>query len=188
MRNWIALFWLLSLAVAQTRGGELRVAILAEPPVLDPTASTSQEIPRMLYDNVLQGLVKFNEKGEIVPALAERWEGSPSGLTWTFYLRKGVRFHNGSPFTAEDVLFKFNRAKDPRSGHTHPEYYQDIQSVEAKDPYTVVFRLRQPNQDFLFNLARPDSVIGPKGGWRSRRPSPLAPGPSASWPGSGAWG
>jgi peptide/nickel transport system substrate-binding protein len=41
----------------------------------------------MMYDNVLQGLVKFNEKGEIVPALAERWQGSPSSLTWTFYLR-----------------------------------------------------------------------------------------------------
>ncbi len=177
MRKLSALVLLLGLALAQTRGGELRVAVLAEPPVLDPTASTSQEIPRMLYDNVLQGLVKFNEKGEIVPALAARWEGSPSGLTWTFYLRKGVRFHDGSPFTAEDVLFKFRRAKDPRSGHTHPEYYQDIGSVEAKDPYTVVFRLRQPNQDFLFNLARPDSVIGPKGRVEEQKTQPVGTGP-----------
>jgi peptide/nickel transport system substrate-binding protein len=188
MRNWIGFVWLLGLALAQTRGGELRVAVLAEPPVLDPTASTSQEIARMLYDNVLQGLVKFNEKGEIVPALAERWQGSPSSLTWTFYLRKGVRFHNGQPFTAEDVLFKFNRAKDPRSGHTHPEYYREIVAVEVKDPHTVVFRLRQPDQDFLFNLARPDSVIGPKGRVEEQRTSPSGPALSASWPGSGGWG
>ena len=62
MRKRLQLFLLVSLglALAQPSGGELRVAILAEPPVLDPTASTSQEIPRMLYDNVLQGLVKFN--------------------------------------------------------------------------------------------------------------------------------
>ncbi|MFN4071086.1 MAG: ABC transporter substrate-binding protein [Thermus caldifontis] len=179
MGKRLGLFLLVSLglALAQPRGGELRVAILAEPPVLDPTASTSQEIPRMLYDNVLQGLVKFNEKGEIVPALAERWQGSPSSLTWTFHLRRGVRFHNGAPFTAEDVIFKFNRARDPKSGHTHPEYYQDIQSVEAKDPYTVVFRLRQPNQDFLFNLARPDSVIGPKGRVEEQKTQPIGTGP-----------
>ena len=177
MRKLIGFLVLVSLALAQTRGGELRVAVLAEPPVLDPTASTSQEIARMLYDNVLQGLVKLNEKGEIVPALAERWQGSSSSLTWTFYLRKGVRFHDGSPFTAEDVIFKFRRARDPRSGHTHPEYYQDIQSVEAKDPYTVVFRLRQPNQDFLFNLARPDSVIGPRGRVEEQKTQPIGTGP-----------
>jgi len=58
----------------------------------------------MMYDNVLQGLVKLNEKGEIVPALAEKWQGSPSSLTWVFNLRKGVRFHNGAAFTAEDVV------------------------------------------------------------------------------------
>jgi peptide/nickel transport system substrate-binding protein len=180
MRKLLLAAFLLGLgpmALAQTRGGELRVAVLAEPPVLDPSASTSQEIARMMYDNVLQGLVKINEKGEIVPALAERWQGSPSSLTWTFYLRKGVRFHNGAPFTAEDVLFKFQRARDPRSGHTHPEYYQDIIAVEAKDPYTVVFRLRQPNQDFLFNLARPDSVIGPKGRVEEQKTAPIGTGP-----------
>lgn len=165
------------LAHAQTRGGELRVAILAEPPVLDPSASTSQEIARMMYDNVLQGLVKLNEKGEIVPALAEKWQGSPSSLTWVFNLRKGVRFHNGAAFTAEDVVFKFNRARDPRSGHTNPAYYRDIASIEARDSHTVVIRLRQPNQDFLFNLARPDSVIGPKGRVEEQRTQPVGTGP-----------
>lgn len=88
-----------------------------------------------------------------------------------------MRFHNGSPFTAEDVLFKFQRAKDPRSGHTHPEYYRDITAVEAKDPYTVVFRLRQPDQDFLFNLARPDSVIGPKGRVEEQKTQSIGTGP-----------
>jgi len=167
------------LAAAQKprRGGSLTVVINAEPPVLDPTASTSQEIARVLYDNVLQGLVKFNVKGEIVPALAERWSVSPGGLTYTFRLRRNVRFHNGASFTAEDVVFKFQRALDPRSGHTHPEYYRDIVRMETPDPYTVVFRLRQPNSEFLFNLARPDSVIGPRGRVEEQRTQPVGTGP-----------
>ncbi len=181
----LALLVATGLAVAQAppRGGRLTVAINAEPPVLDPTASTSQEIARVLYDNVLQGLVKFNAKGEIVPALAERWTVSPGGLTYTFHLRRNVTFHNGARFGAEDVLFKFQRARDPRSGHTHPEYYRDIARVEAPDPYTVVFRLRQPDSEFLFNLARPDSVIGPRGRTDEQRTHPVGTGPFrfAAW-------
>ena len=157
--------------------GRLVIAINAEPPVLDPSASTSQEIARILYDNVLQGLVKFNVRGEIVPALAEAWQVSPDGLTYRFTLRRDVRFHDGSGFDAEDVLFKFRRALDPNSGHTHPEYYADIAELQAPDPYTVVFRLRQPNSEFLFNLARPDSVIGPAGRTDEQKTHPIGTGP-----------
>ncbi|MDQ7859937.1 MAG: ABC transporter substrate-binding protein [Armatimonadota bacterium] len=160
-----------------TPGGSLTIAINAEPPVLDPTASTSQEIARILYDNVLQGLVKFNAKGEIVPALAEKWTISPGGLTYTFELRRNVVFHDGSAFDAEDVVFKFTRARNPQSGHTHPEYYRDITRIETPTSHTVVFRMRQPNSEFLINLARPDSVIGPSGRLDEQRTAPVGTGP-----------
>ena len=162
---------------AQTPVGALTIAINAEPPVLDPTASTSQEIARVLYDNVLQGLVKFNVKGEIVPALAESWKISPGGLTYTFLLRQNAKFHDGSPFTAADVVFKFQRARDPQSGHTHPEYYRDITKIETPNANTVVFRLRQPNSEFLMNLARPDSIIGPKNRVDEQKTQPIGTGP-----------
>ncbi len=180
---WLAALVLMGLAVAQNRGGSLTVAILAEPPALDPTTTASAEIARILYDNVLQGLVKLNAKGEIVPALAEGWRASASGLTYTFSLRKNVKFHDGSSFTAEDVVFKFNRAKDPKSGHRHPEYYRDITTVSARDPYTVVFTLKQPNQDFLFNLAAIESTIGPKGRLDQQKTQPIGTGPFkfAAW-------
>ena len=159
------------------RGGSLTVAVSAEPPVMDPSASTSQEIARMLYDNVLQGLVKFDRRGEIVPALAERWTVSEDGLTYTFHLRRGVRFHDGSEFTARDAVFKFERARTPGSGHVQSQYYQDIATVEAPDVHTVVFRLRQPNAEFLFNLARPESVIGPAGRVEEQQTHPIGTGP-----------
>ena len=159
------------------RGGSLTIAVSAEPPVMDPTASTSQEIARMLYDNVLQGLVKFNVRGQVVPALAESWSVAPDGLTYTFRLRRGVRFHDGSSFTARDVVFKFERARTPGSGHVQTQYYQDIDRIEAPDPYTVVFRLKQPNAELLFNLARPESVIGPAGRVQEQQTHPVGTGP-----------
>lgn len=173
----LALVGLLGLAAAQTRGGSVTVAVAAEPPVMDLTASTSQEIARMLYDNVMQGLVKLNAKGEIVPALAEKWTASNSSLTWTFTLRKGVKFHNGSEFNAQDVVAKFNRAKDAKSDHVNKGYWTDVASIEAVNNNTVVFKLRQPNQDFLFNLARPDAVVGPGGLWDGQKTKPVGTGP-----------
>ncbi len=181
----VILLSLVTAAGAQTPtpGGSLTVAINAEPPVLDPTASTSQEIARIFYDNVMQGLVKLNVKGEIVPALAEKWKVSPGGLTYTFNLRRNVKFHNGTPFTAEDVVFQLDRARDSKSGHTHPGYYSDITRVETPDPYTVIIRLKQPNSEFLLNLARPDSVISPKGRVAEQKTEPIGTGPFkfAAW-------
>ncbi|MDR7418684.1 MAG: ABC transporter substrate-binding protein [Armatimonadota bacterium] len=173
----VVVLGLAGLAWAQTPGGSLTIAINAEPPVLDPTASTSQEIARIMYDNVLQGLVKFNAKGEIVASLAESWKISPGGLTYTFTLRKNVKFHNGTDFTAADVAWKFERARNPQSGHTHPEYYRDITRIETPNPTTVVFRLRQPNSEFMINLARPDSTIGPRGRVDEQRTQPIGTGP-----------
>jgi peptide/nickel transport system substrate-binding protein len=173
----VMLLGLSGFALAQAPGGSMTIAINAEPPFMDPTASTSQEIARILYDNVLQGLVRFNGKGEIVASLVEGWKVSPGGLTYTFTLRRGVKFHDGSDFNADDVLFKFGRARDPKSGHTHPEYYGDITRVEAPNPYTVVVRLKQPNSEFLINLARPDSVIGPSGRTEEQKTQPVGTGP-----------
>jgi peptide/nickel transport system substrate-binding protein len=173
----VILLGLAGFAGAQTAGGSLTVAINAEPPVLDPTASTSQEIARIMYDNVLQGLVKFNPKGEIVPSLAESWKISPGGLTYTFVLRRNVKFHNGSDFTAADVVAKLERARNPQSGHTHPEYYRDVTKVETPNAGTVVIKLKQPNSEFLMNLARPDSIIGPKGRIDEQKTQPIGTGP-----------
>ncbi|MDI6772495.1 MAG: ABC transporter substrate-binding protein [bacterium] len=173
----VILVSLVGVTWAQTPGGSLTVAILGEPPVLDPTASTSMEIARVFYDNVLQGLVKFNVKGEIIPALAESWKISPGGLTYTFALRQNVKFHDGSAFTAQDVLFKFERARDAKSGHMHPAYYRDITKIETPNATTVVFRLKQPNSEFMMNLARPESIIGPKNRVEEQKTHPIGTGP-----------
>lgn len=157
-------------------GGEAVVAITAEPPGWDPSASTSQEIARVMYHNVFEGLVRVDRDGAIVPALAESWQVSEDGLTLTFELRSGVKFHDGSDFTADDVVAKLERATDPDSGHTHPEYYEAIEEVSA-DGATVTVRLSQPSSSLLYNLARPDSIIYPAGTADSQRSDPIGTGP-----------
>ncbi|MDZ7704266.1 MAG: ABC transporter substrate-binding protein [Trueperaceae bacterium] len=157
-------------------GGSVTVAIVAEPPGWDPTVSTSQEIPRVVYHNVYEGLVRLNRNGDIVPALAESWQVSEDGLTWTFQLRDGVVFHDGSSLDAADVVAKFERATDPDSGHTNPAYYESIETVSAEGS-TVTFTLNEPNTSLLYNLARPDSIIYPPELADTQRSQPIGTGP-----------
>ncbi|MEM6428131.1 MAG: ABC transporter substrate-binding protein [Deinococcota bacterium] len=157
-------------------GGEVSVAIVAEPPGWDPSASTSQEIARVVYRNVFEGLVSIDRGGMIEPTLAESWEVSEDGLTWTFMLREGVLFHNGDPLEANDVVAKFERAMDPESGHTNSAYYEAIESVTGEGN-VITFTLSEPNASLLYNLARPDSIIYPAELTETQRSQPVGTGP-----------
>ncbi len=144
-------------------GGTLRVALPAEPPGLDPTTRTAAVIDRVLYNNVYQGLVRIDRNGKVVPSLARDWEVSEDGTVYTFFLQKGVKFHNGKEFTSEDVKFTFNRARSETTTVPHPEYFAPIESIETPSQTKVIINLSQPSSIFLFNLARGDSVILPEG-------------------------
>ena len=162
--------------VEPRHGGEVVVAIAAEPPGWDPSASTSQEIARVTYHNVFEGLVRIDRDGNIVPQLASEWTVGEDGLDWTFTLRDGVVFHDGTPFDAEHVIAKFERAIDPDSGHTNHQYYQAIEEVTAAGN-TVTFHLAEPSATLLYNLARPDSIIYPAGTEEEQRSQPVGTGP-----------
>ncbi len=140
-------------------GGSLNIAQGVEPPGLDPTTATSAAIPRVVYNNVLEGLVRIDRDGQIVPALATEYKISKDGKGYTFVLKKGVKFHDGKPFDAEDVKFTFERLRDPKAGIAHPEYYSDIESIQVADSHTVKMMMKNVNSMFLFNLARPDSIV-----------------------------
>src|SRR5438093_3478054 len=93
-----------------------------------------------MYENLLTR----DAKGELAPMLAERWKVTDGGRTWTFNLRKGVKFHNGDPFTAEDVRFTFaSLAKDGSANSLAPEL-RLIKSMEVEDPYTITVRFEKP--------------------------------------------
>ena len=113
-----------------------------------------------MYDN----LIRFNplDGGQtIIPDLATNWDVSPDGLTYTFHLRQGVKFHDGTPFTAEDVIATYERRRNPPNGvvSIRQELFKPIQKMEAPDPYTVKFILSAPRGYFLEALATGWSVI-----------------------------
>ena len=148
-------------ATAQTPPGVLIVGQIAEPKALDPAAVTAVNDFRILM-NVYDGLVRYRDDTlEVEPALATAWEISEDGTEYTFTLREGVRFHDGSDFNAEAVVFNFERMlnEDHPYHDTGPFplafFFSAVESVEAVDDLTVKFTLNEPYAPFLSNLAYP---------------------------------
>ncbi len=129
-------------AIAQPRrGGALRVAFIGEPPSLDlhwTTALITQDIT----SNIYEGLLAMNSKFEVSPMLAEKWTLSKDRLTYTFELRRGVRFHNGKELTAEDVLASLTRWGRISTGGRR--LFAVVDSLTAPNPHAVVFKLKEP--------------------------------------------
>ncbi|HEX2185817.1 MAG TPA: ABC transporter substrate-binding protein, partial [Chloroflexota bacterium] len=102
----------------------------------------------VVIGNIHEGLLKVDENYKVVPRLAERYEVSPDGKTWTFNLRQGVRWHDGQPFTSADVKYNFDWVRDPANAAIGQPLFQEVERVEAPDDATVVVTLKQPNAPF----------------------------------------
>ncbi|MCG8479245.1 MAG: ABC transporter substrate-binding protein [Spirochaetales bacterium] len=125
-------------------GGSIAIPIVADP-IFNPwhpnAFAESNVINRVLFS----GLTKPGLDLAPAPDLAARWEVSDDGLAWTFFLRDDVRWHDGEPFTAEDVAYTFNRiALVPELGANNASYFSNLDRVEIVDDHTVVFRLTGP--------------------------------------------
>jgi peptide/nickel transport system substrate-binding protein len=149
-------------AVAQKRGGDLRFAVSAEPPNYDCHANTSFAFIHPVRPHY-NTLLKFDAPNypKIVGDLAASWTVSNDGLTYTFKLKDGVKFHDGSAFTSEDIRATYDRIRNPQPGvrSIRRAAYEDIASIETPDRLTVVFRLKKPNASMLSNFASPWDCI-----------------------------
>jgi peptide/nickel transport system substrate-binding protein len=171
----------------------LVVGQVAEPKSLDPHAVTSLNDFRILV-NVYDGLVRFKEgRLEVEPALAASWTISDDGLVYTFRLREGVRFHDGSPFDAEAVEFNIGRMLD----ESHPFHetgpfplafmLEAIERVEVVDRHTVRLVLEEPYAPLLSNLAYPiglivsPAAVRERGTDYGRQPSGTGPFAFSEW-------
>ena len=152
------LVWLMPLAWAQQAGGVLRVGMQTDPVGLDPH-TTNATATRNMLENVYDTLVMFDSSLQIVPGLAESWEASDDGLTWTFTLRPGVTFHNGDPLKASDVAFSINRIRDPEVASPRSGDFAVVESVTAPDDATVVITLSEPFSPLLSKLAQSLNVV-----------------------------
>jgi peptide/nickel transport system substrate-binding protein len=134
---------------------DITVALQLEPPHLDPTSAAAGAIDSVLYSNVFEGLTRFMADGSVVAGLAESWDG----LAYTFTLREGVMFHDGTAMDAEDVKFSLDRARAEDSINAQKALYAGITDVSVVDPMTVTLTLAEANGSMLFNLAWGDAVI-----------------------------
>ena len=143
----------------------LAIGQTAEPKSLDPHVATSLNDFRILV-NLYEGLVRFRPGSlQPEPALAQGWEISADGRRYTFHLRKGVSFHDGSPFDAQAVKFNFERMlnEDHPFHLTGPFplafFFDKIEQIEVIDPHTVVLQLSEPFAPLLANLAYPTGLM-----------------------------
>lgn len=146
-------------------GGVLIYGRGADAVTLDPARSDDLESAKVL-ENLFEGLVRYKpDSTEIEPCLAVSWSSSHNETEWIFNLRKGVRFHDGTPFDADAVVFSLMRQIDSRHPHHLKDFkyagftFKYVRSVEALDVYTVRIRLDKPYAPFLCNLAMTSAAM-----------------------------
>ncbi|WP_428542133.1 ABC transporter substrate-binding protein [Profundibacter sp.] len=173
----------LSAGTAFAAQDSITVGMVLEPPNLDPTAGAAAAIDEVVYANVFEGLTRFGPDGSVNPALAESWDISEDGLTYTFHLHDGVKFHDGTDMNADDVVFSLNRARAEDSTNAQKALFAGIESVTAVDPLTVEVKLSAPNGSFPFNMAWGDAVIVGEESIADAATNPVGTGPFkfANW-------
>lgn len=160
--KWLHLWLLLAAAMLSLGGGvtaaEAQESILqisaggSDIATLDPhraTTTTDKALVGLIYNGLVRFAPGSADPKDLEPDLAERWQSSADGKTWTFFLRKGVKFHgNWGELTADDVVYSLTRASDARRS-TFAADFSAIESITKVDDYTVRIALKYPDANFL---------------------------------------
>lgn len=165
-RLGFAAFLLLALTHPALAGGIWRRGETADPGSLDP-AKTSTVVEDHILDELLEGLVVYDAKGELAPGVADHWDISNDSLIYTFHLRPEARWSNGAAVTSDDFVFSFRRLMDPKTGAGYANILYTIKNGEAvntgklpvdqlgvkrRDPLTLIIELEHPAPYFLAQL------------------------------------
>lgn len=167
----------LPMAVLAQARDSVTISMTLEPPTLDPTSGAAQAIREVTLQNIFEGLVKMDRTGKIQPCLAQSWEVAPDNVTHTFKLRSGVTFHDGTPFTSEQVKFSFERAVAADSTNAQKQLFTPIAEIVTPDPATVVIKLKQPTANFVYGLSWGDAVIVAPQSAANNKTNPVGTGP-----------
>ncbi|MEK9151769.1 MAG: ABC transporter substrate-binding protein [Patescibacteria group bacterium] len=132
-------------------GGDYAEAVVGAPRAVNPVMSVSNDVDLDIAKLVYSGLMRTNGKGEIVPDLAQAFEVSADGKTYTFHLRQNVVWHDGEPFSSKDVVTTIERIKNPQTKSPWFAQFKNV-NVAAPDDRTAVFALAEPFAPFLATL------------------------------------
>ena len=172
-----AAFFVLAGGPAVAAEGGIVMGAVLEPPHLDPTAGAAAAIDEVVYANIFEGLTRIDRNGAVLPALAESWEVSQDGKRYSFKLREGVTFHDGSSFEASDVVFALERARAEDSVNAQKALFEPIDNIEAVGDDGVVITLKRPSGNFLFNMGWGDAVIVAPETAEANKSNPVGTGP-----------
>jgi peptide/nickel transport system substrate-binding protein len=167
--------WLTSAAHAART--DVAIGMQLEPPNLDPTGGAAAAIDEIVYANVFEGLTRFGPDGSVLPGLALEWSPEDGGKYYIFALRDGVTFHDGSAFTAEDVVFSLDRARAEESTNAQKALFENIERVDIIDATTVEIHLAEPSGVLPFNLAWGDAVMVDEASVDTLATAPVGTGP-----------
>ncbi len=162
-------------SISPQYGGVYRRALRDEPVTLDPALMTSIHAVAVVQQ-VFDGLVQFDENLNVVPSIAQSWQASPDGMVWKFFLRRGVKFHNGREVVADDVIYSFTRIVDPATEAYRHQLFEQvagakafaagqaerIEGFKALDDYTLQIELSQPYAPFIRMLGISSAKVVPK--------------------------
>ena len=118
---------------------------------INPAMDEHGEINVLIFD----GLTDHDGNNEVVPRLAKSWDYDEENSTYTFHLEEGVKWHDGEPFTAEDVKFTIEAIMDPANESENAPNYEDVESITVIDDHTIEFKLSAPNVAFLDYMTMP---------------------------------
>lgn len=158
------------------RGGVVRVGVPGSAASFDPTVETIFEA-LWVMEHVYSNLIRVNTNMELEPDLALTWEPNETADQWTLTLRDGVKFHDGSDFTSEDVVATFEHLLDPASASQYRSNISMVESVEATSPTEVVFHLSSPFAEFPETLSHYQAKMLPAGKMADLATNPIGTGP-----------
>ncbi len=164
-------------AASAQKKDSLVVGMALEPPGLDPTIAPAAAIGEITHYNIFEGLTKIKENAEVVPLLAANWTASEDLKTWTFKLKAGVKFADGSAFDSADVKDSFTRYGGEKSTNKNKKTFENMAEIATPDAQTVVIRLKNPDPVFLFNLGLNTAVITAPETAATNATNPVGTGP-----------
>ena len=148
-------------AHAQASKNSVVLGMVLEPtPGLDPTTAPAAAIGEVVHYNILEGLTKINVDGSVTPLLAESWSVTPDGKTYSFKLKKGIKFQDGEPFDAAAVKFSFERARaDGSTNKAKKAVFDNISSIATPDAHSVILVLNNADATLPFRMGENTAVI-----------------------------
>lgn len=164
-------------ALAQAKKDTLVMAMTLEPPGLDPTIAPAAAIGEVVHYNVFEGLTKIRDNGQVGPLLADSWTVSPDMTKFTFKLKPGVKFSDGTAFDAADVKYSFETYAGEKSTNKRKAVFANIAGIETPDPLTVAVTLKKSDPTFLFSLGENTAVITAPESAATNATKPVGTGP-----------